>query len=53
MGIALGEAKRMKLSLPGLAMAHQFYVAAEALGLGRNGTHALSLVLEKLNGIEP
>jgi 3-hydroxyisobutyrate dehydrogenase len=53
MGIALEEAKRMKLSLPGLAMAHQFYVAAEALGLGRNGTHALSLVLEKLNGIEP
>jgi 3-hydroxyisobutyrate dehydrogenase len=52
MGIALEEAKRMKLSLPGLAMAHQFYVAAQALGLGMNGTHALSLVLEKMNGIQ-
>ena len=52
MGIALDEAKRMDLSLPGLAMAHQFYVAAKALGLGKNGTHALALVLEKMNGIE-
>ena len=52
MGIALEEAKRMNLSLPGLAMAYQFYVAAAALGLGKNGTHALSLVLEKMNGIE-
>ena len=52
MGIALDEAKRMDLSLPGLAMAHQFYVAARALGLGKNGTHALALVLEKMNGID-
>ena len=52
MGIALDEAKRMDLSLTGLAMAHQFYVAAKALGLGKNGTHALVLVLEKMNGIE-
>ena len=52
MGIALDEAKRMDLSLPGLALAHQFYVAAKALGLGRNGTHALALVLEKMNGID-
>jgi 3-hydroxyisobutyrate dehydrogenase len=51
MGIALEEAKRMNLSLPGLALAHQFYVAARALGLGKNGTHALALVLEKLNGL--
>ena len=52
MGIALEEAGRMNLSLPGLAMAHQFYIAAAALGLGKNGTHALTLVLEKMNGIE-
>jgi 3-hydroxyisobutyrate dehydrogenase len=52
MGIALEEATRMNLSLPGLAMAHQFYVAARALGLGKNGTHALSLVFEKMNGID-
>ncbi len=52
MGIALEEAERMDFSLPGLAMAHQFYVAARALGLGKNGTHALALVFEKMNGIE-
>jgi len=50
MGIALEEAKRMNLSLPGLAMAHQFYVAAKALGFGRLGTHALTLVFERMNG---
>ena len=52
MGIALEEAKRMKISLPGLSLAYQFYIAAEAMGLGKNGTQALSLVLEKLNNIE-
>jgi 3-hydroxyisobutyrate dehydrogenase len=52
MGIALDEAKRMDLCLPGLALAHQFYIAARALGLGKNGTHALALVLEKMNGID-
>ena len=52
MGIALEEAKRMNLSLPGLAMAHQFYVAGKALGFGRLGTHALTLVFERMNGFE-
>ncbi|RKX95179.1 MAG: NAD(P)-dependent oxidoreductase, partial [Spirochaetes bacterium] len=52
MGIALEEAKRMKLSLPGLAMANQFYIAAQAMGLGKNGTQALAKVLEKINNIE-
>ena len=52
MGIALEEAKRMKLSLPGLAMANQFYVAAQAMGHGKNGTQALAKVLEKINNVE-
>ena len=52
MGIALDEAKRMKLSLPGLSLANQFYIAAQALGLGKNGTQALALVLEKINNIK-
>jgi 3-hydroxyisobutyrate dehydrogenase len=30
MGIALDEAKRMNLSLPGLALAHQLYIALQA-----------------------
>ncbi len=49
MGIALEEARRMNLALPGLAMAHQFYVALKAKGKGRLGTQALALVLEELN----
>ncbi|MEM2082614.1 MAG: NAD(P)-dependent oxidoreductase [Candidatus Bathyarchaeia archaeon] len=49
MGIALEEARRMNLALPGLAMAQQFYVALKAKGKGRLGTQALALVLEELN----
>jgi len=52
MGIALEEAKRMNLSLPGLSLAHQFYISAKALGFSRLGTHALYLVFEKMNNIE-
>ena len=43
MGIALAEARRMNLALPGLALAHQLYVAVQAQGHGRKGTHALML----------
>jgi 3-hydroxyisobutyrate dehydrogenase len=49
MDIALKEARRMKLSLPGLALAHQFYVAAMAVGLEDMGTHSLYRVFERLN----
>ncbi len=52
MGIALSEAKRMGLALPGLALAHQLYVALAAQGHARDGTHALELVLAKLSGID-
>jgi 3-hydroxyisobutyrate dehydrogenase len=52
MGIALEEAKKMNLCLPGLSLVHQFYLSAKAQGYGRLGTHALSLVLEKMNGLE-
>lgn len=53
MGIALAEAKRMNLSLPGLALAHQLYIALQAQGHGRKGTHALQLALERMNNFEP
>ncbi|OQY32393.1 MAG: oxidoreductase [Spirochaetaceae bacterium 4572_59] len=49
MGIALKEAARMKLSLPGLAMANQFYVAAMAQGLENLGTQGLYKVFEQMN----
>ena len=52
MGIALDEARRMGLSLPGLALANQLYLAVKAQGWGRKGTHALMLALEQLSGIK-
>lgn len=50
MGIALSEAKKMNLSLPGLALAHQLYIALQAQGHRRKGTQALILALETLSG---
>ena len=52
MGIALDEAKRMRLALPGLALAHQLYLALQAQGHGRDGTHALELALSSMAGID-
>ncbi len=52
MGIALDEAKRMGLCLPGLALAQQLYVALKAQGHGRDGTHALELALARMAGID-
>lgn len=52
MGIALDEAKRMGLALPGLALANQLYLAVQAQGYGRKGTHALMLALESLSNIK-
>ncbi len=52
MGIALDESKAMQLSVPGLALAHQLYVALQAQGGGRNGTQALLLALAKLSDVE-
>jgi 3-hydroxyisobutyrate dehydrogenase len=52
MGIALAEARRLNLSLPGLALAEQLYVALTAQGKGRKGTQALILALGALSGVE-
>lgn len=52
MTIALAEARRMNLSLPGLALAQQLYLALQAQGHGRKGTHALELALASLSGID-
>ncbi len=49
MGIALAEAERMNLCLPGLALAKQLYEAVRAQGYGRKGTQALLLALETIN----
>jgi 3-hydroxyisobutyrate dehydrogenase len=50
LGIALAEARRMKLALPGLALAEQLYLATSARGLGELGTHSLLLTLSELSG---
>jgi 3-hydroxyisobutyrate dehydrogenase len=51
MGIALDESANLQLSVPGLALAHQLYVALQAQGGGRNGTQALVTALARLSGI--
>src|ERR1700722_12229510 len=52
MGIALQEAEKMNLCLPGLALAKQLYESVRAIGFGRKGTHALMLALESMSGIK-
>jgi 3-hydroxyisobutyrate dehydrogenase len=49
MAIVLDEAARLQLALPGLALAHQLYVALQAQGHGRDGTQSLILALEALS----
>mgnify|MGYP001063302534 CR=1 FL=1 len=48
----MSEAQQMGLKLPGLELALKLYNELKALGHGKKGTHALMLVLEKLNNIE-
>ena len=51
MGLALEESRRMGLVLPGLALVHQLYLAVQAHGHGRSGTHALMIALEELSNV--
>ncbi|RIK82715.1 MAG: oxidoreductase [Planctomycetota bacterium] len=52
MGIALEEARRMGLALPGLALAQQLYISLAAQGHARDGTHALQLALANMAGVD-
>ncbi len=52
MRIALAESRRMGISMPGLALVYQLYVALAAQGHGRDGTHALQFALASLSGID-
>jgi 3-hydroxyisobutyrate dehydrogenase len=52
LGIALAEAKRMRLSLPGLALANQLYLSLMAHDGGRHGTQALLLALASMANID-
>ena len=52
LGIALAEAKRMGLCLPGLALANQLYLSLVAHGHGRAGTQALQLALAAMSNVD-
>lgn len=52
MGIALAESRRMGLSMPGLALAEQLYLAVAAQGHARKGTHSLMLALAHVSGFD-
>jgi len=52
MEIALDEARRLELSLPGLALVHQLYRALMAQGHASSGTQALILALEQMSATE-
>ena len=52
MGIAIDEANRMGLSLPGLALAKQLYHSVAANGLDRKGTQALHLALSSMSNVD-
>lgn len=52
MGIALQECAAMGLSLPGLALAQQLYIAVMAQGHQECTTQALYLALKTLNGMK-
>lgn len=52
LGIALEEARRLQLSLPGLALAQQLYLAVAANGHAKSGTQALLLALASLSAID-
>jgi 3-hydroxyisobutyrate dehydrogenase len=52
LGIALAEARRMDIALPGVALAEQLYVGAKAQGLGQKGTQALLAALATMSDVE-
>ena len=52
LGIALAESKRMGLSLPGLALAHQLYISLQSHGHARDGTQALHLALAEMSNVD-
>jgi 3-hydroxyisobutyrate dehydrogenase len=52
LGIALSEARRLGLCLPGLALANQLYISLMAHGHERDGTQALQLALAEMSNVD-
>ena len=51
LGIALSEAAREQIALPGLALARQMYVALQSQGRGGDGTQSLVHALTSLSAL--
>jgi 3-hydroxyisobutyrate dehydrogenase len=49
LGIALAEARRMNVVLPGAALAEQLYSAARGQGLSQKGTRSFAVVFTRLS----
>jgi 3-hydroxyisobutyrate dehydrogenase len=52
MGIALAEAERMQLKLPGLSLAREIYTSLAAHGHSKSGTQALLLELARRSDVK-
>lgn len=52
LGLAVGEARRMRLELPGLDLAERLYRELAEQGHARSGTQSLVLALSRLSGFE-
>jgi 3-hydroxyisobutyrate dehydrogenase len=52
MEITIAEARRMDLALPGLALAHELYLALKAQGGGRDGIQGLIRALAALSAVD-
>jgi 3-hydroxyisobutyrate dehydrogenase len=52
LGIALAEARRLGLCLPGLALANQLYLSLVAHGHARDGTQALQIALAAMSNVD-
>jgi 3-hydroxyisobutyrate dehydrogenase len=52
LGIALAEARRLGLCLPGLALANQLYLSLVVHGHARDGTQALQLALAEMANVD-
>ena len=50
--LAMENAQQQQIPLPGLALVSQLFSAAQAAGLGDEGTQALAKSLERLAGVE-
>jgi 3-hydroxyisobutyrate dehydrogenase len=52
MEITLAEARRMDLSMPGLALVHELYMSLRAQGDGRDGVQGLIKALARMSAVQ-